>query len=505
MKTSLEVSVGQLFVVYLDPEGSLLDSIRDHREQYYGGVFLNREHIENPDRTRRLTYRLRRHTPEIPPPIISIDEEGGMVTNIAHITTTAPSAAALASADDPALTEDVYLGIGEKLHALGFNTVFAPDLDVNVEALNPVIGTRSFGADPEMVAKHGRAAVAGLKAAGMACCGKHFPGHGATSLDSHETLPTVDADRETLNERELEPFREILSLESPPEMVMTAHVSFPALDKPGVPATLSEPIIQGLLRRELGYLGVIITDSMEMQGITERYGPEKAAVQAIQSGVDILLYAMDPEMAKAAYRAVLDAVKSGKISESQLSESVDRVFRLRERFRSLPWTTDAEAKELLTVKHEQAFFEAAMKGLVLEGNAGVLNEIHRVPRRKLIVLPRQLDDYRFLPIEVVREQLEPAGFKVLTVGAKASEAEIREVEEFAGEASVVVVATASRGRMAKENKRLVARLTQRDVIKVGVALLDPTDAEHMMTTNCRIKTFGFTAAQLWAMCQKFLG
>ena len=191
----IDVMVGQLFVVFLSKRGNMMDATRTHRQNHYGGVFLNRQHLESPERTRRITHRFRRHTRDIPTPIVSIDEEGGMVSNIGHMTTSAPSAAALAVVDDEEVTKDVYLGIGEKLRALGFNTVFAPDVDVNVESQNPVIGTRSFGAHPEQVVKHGTAAVSGLQEAGIACCVKHFPGHGATSLDSHLTLPRIRHDR----------------------------------------------------------------------------------------------------------------------------------------------------------------------------------------------------------------------------------------------------------------------------------------------------------------------
>jgi beta-N-acetylhexosaminidase len=428
-----------------------------------------------------------------------------MVSNIGHITNTGPSPAALGALDDVVVTQDVYMGLGEKLRALGFNTVFAPDLDVNVEAQNPVIGTRAFGSRPGQVIKHGIAAMKGLQESGIACCVKHFPGHGATSLDSHLTLPVVEDNRNTLGERELEPFRHAVGLENLPDMVMTAHVAYPAWDGSGAPATLSKPIVEGILRREMQYNNIVITDSMEMQGITERWGPEKAAVEAIQAGVDILLYAMDPKMAGAAYGAVKKAVEGGKISRDQLKTSVDRIFKLRQSFQSMDWYTDEEAKEILEFKHDQVFFEAALSGLSLEGNAGVLSEIPRTTGPKVIVLPRELDQWRRLRLDVVREQLEPAGFTIVEVGSKPTPDEIGMVEGQAAAASVVVVGVASRGKMAEENERLVAALTRRDVIKVGVALLDPGDADAMMTANCRIKTFGFAVPQLWAMCQKLMG
>jgi beta-glucosidase-like glycosyl hydrolase len=244
---------------------------------------------------------------------------------------------------------------------------------------------------------------------------------------------------------------------------------------------------------------------MEMQGITERYGPEKAAVAALDAGVDVILYGLDTKMAAASMKGVIQAVRSGKITEERLTHSIDRIFRLRQNFRNIKWTSDEESREILDVTHEQVFFEAALNGVVLEGNAGVLGDISSAGGTKLAILPRQLDAYRTLPVSVVREQLGPAGFHVMDVSGRPTDDDIALAERRASEAAVVMVGTASRGSMSDENKKLVAAVTKRDVIKIGVALLDPTDAEAMMTTNCRIKTFGFTAPQLWAMCQKLLG
>lgn len=500
----LEVMLGQLFVVVLGLEGTAMEVMKAHRKNYYGGVFLTKAHLDSPEKARRVTHRFRRHTRDIPIPLVAIDEEGGMVTNIGHLTTPAPSAAVLGAVDDVEVTRDVYLGIGEKLRALGVNATFAPVLDVNVEELNPVIGTRAFGKSADLVARHGEAALQGLKDAKVASCAKHFPGHGATSLDSHKVLPTVDANADVLARREMEPFRRVLESETPPDMVMTAHVAYPALDRSGAPATVSRPILS-TLRREMGFGGVIVTDSMEMRGIADGLGPERAAVEAIQAGVDLLLYAQDAEMAQAAYDGLKKAVQSGKISQERILQSVDRVFKMRRHLQNQEWIRDEEAQEILEARHEQAFFEAAMNGLVLEGNAGVLAEIPENRGLKVIVLPRRLDEYRPLPLGVVKEQLEPVGFRLVEVDPRPTDEEIGLAERAVAEASVVVVGVASRGKMAEESKRLVEAVTRRDVVKVGVALLDPADADQMMTANCRIKTFGFAPPQLWAMCQRFLG
>jgi beta-N-acetylhexosaminidase len=307
-----------------------------------------------------------------------------------------------------------------------------------------------------------------------------------------------------LEERDFEPFREAFEADPPPDMVMSAHVAYPAVDRSGRPATLSETILRDLLRRDLGYQGLVITDSMDMAGVNEK-GPERAAVQAILAGADILLYGLDPAMARTAHQAVVKAVEAGKISEGRLAYSVDRVTRLREKLRGRPWLTDEEAERILGLDHEPTFFEPALSSLVLEGNAGILGEIAGIEGRKLVIMPRALDEFRPLPLAVVREQLEPAGFTLLETAAVPTPEELVEAEAMAAEADVVVVATASRGPMAEVTQRMVAAVTRRDIPKVGVALLDPGDADHMMTANCRIKTFGFATPQLWALTQKLLG
>jgi beta-N-acetylhexosaminidase len=499
----IELQVGQLFVVQPDPDAAYDDALNAHLEHYFGGFFLRSANLQSIRNARVLTRRMREHWQKVPPAIIAADEEGGLVSDIGHLTTPAPSAAALGEIDDVEVTEDVYRGIGEKLRALGINTVFAPVLDVNSAEHNPVIGTRAFGRTARHVTKHGLAALRGLKKAGVATCAKHFPGHGATEEDSHETLPKVGADRSTLTDRDLAPFVEAIERETP-DLIMAAHVKYPAFDR-SRPATVSRAILRDLLRTELHYKGLIITDAMEMKGIAGNRTPAEAAVEAVLAGADLLLYAYDREMARAAHAGVLAAAQKGTISEERLVESLERIFAFRSGLRSRSWIGPTEAKDTLEFAEEPLFFEAAMGGLVVEGNAGVLSEIRAATGSKVMILPRALDKWRKLPLDVVREQMEPAGFSIIEVGADPTPEEILAASGRAGDASVVVVGTASRGGMPPRAKELVDAVTSRDVIKVGVALLDPTDADAMMGANCRLKTFGFTVPQLWAMCQKLLG
>jgi beta-N-acetylhexosaminidase len=224
--------------------------------------------------------------------------------------------------DDIALTERIAASIGADLAAVGINLDFAPVADVNENPRNPVIGVRSFGDDPELVARHVAAFVRGLQGQGVAACAKHFPGHGNTEGDSHLELPVVSGDVH----HGLQPFR--AAIEAEVASIMTAHVLVPSLDD--LPATLSPAILSGLLRGELGYDGLVIADALEMKAVSETYGIERSAVLAIGAGVDALLIGHDlgAEAVDAVRSALVRAVSEGELDEGRLREAAGRVARV---------------------------------------------------------------------------------------------------------------------------------------------------------------------------------
>ena len=262
-------------------------------------------------------------------PVVAIDEEGGDVTRIAHLTGSPyPGNAALGAVDDPALTRAVYRALGADLAALGVTLNLAPSVDVNTAADNPVIGTRSFGADPALVARNAAAAVTGLQSAGVAACAKHFPGHGSTSIDSHHEIATVTGSMEVITRRDLPPF--VAAIEAGVRAVMPGHLRIPAL--PGnLPASLSAAVQTGLLRGELGFDGVIVSDALEMRAVSAPYGISEAAVMAVAAGTDLLCLGRDQDQLTylEVRQALVDAVRSGRLPASRLEESVERVRELR--------------------------------------------------------------------------------------------------------------------------------------------------------------------------------
>jgi beta-N-acetylhexosaminidase len=291
------------------------------------GVTIFGPNIAGPQQLAALTAQLRSAGGL---PLVAIDEEGGDVTRIAHLTGSPyPGNAALGAVDDAALTAAVYQSLGQDLAGLGINVNLAPSVDVNTAADNPVIGIRSFGSDPDLVARHAAAAVRGLQAAGVAACAKHFPGHGSTSADSHHGIVTVQASLDLLRRRDLPPFSAAIA--AGVRGVMPGHLRVPELTG-DAPATLSAAALNGLLRGELGFTGVIISDALEMRAVSDLYGLPEAAVLAVAAGTDLLCFGRDAaeESYLAVRRALSEAVASGRLPAERLTEAQQNVARLRD-------------------------------------------------------------------------------------------------------------------------------------------------------------------------------
>ena len=302
------------------------DWVRRWLGEGLGGVALFARNVESPAQVAALTAQLRAERPDV---LVAIDEEAGDVTRFeSRHGSSRPGNLALGAIDDIRLTEEVARDLGGELANAGITLDYAPDTDVNSNADNPVIGVRAFGAEPQLVARHSAAFVRGLQEAGVAACAKHFPGHGDTSVDSHLDVPLIDRDRVQLAECELVPFR--AAIEAGARAVMTGHLLVPAYDD-DLPATLSPRIITGLLREELGFDGLIITDGIEMQGVRRRFGLEGATVRALIAGVDALCVGGEHADEQAAVRlrdAIVAAVRSGELAEERLREAAARVRRL---------------------------------------------------------------------------------------------------------------------------------------------------------------------------------
>jgi beta-N-acetylhexosaminidase len=368
---STEEKVGQLFFqnVYgsdattADPRNMPLYGVQSPAEvvqkYHLGGViyFAWTDSVKNPAQITGLSNGLQKaaigsgaHVPLM----IATDQEQGVVTRIGPPATQFPGSMALGAGRSVSDARTAAAITGQELRAMGVNTNFAPDADVNVNALNPVIGTRSFSSDPALVSSMVTAQVNGYqKDAGIIATPKHFPGHGDTATDSHVGIPVITHSKEQWQQIDAPPFK--AAIKAGTKMIMSGHLVVPALDPSGDPATLSRPILTDLLRGELGYKGVIITDALGMQGVRDKYGDAEVAVRAVLAGVDSLLMAPDMD---AAYNGVLAAVASGRISERRLNESVARILLLKLR-QGILFHPYADASRLDSVVGTPAHLAAA--------------------------------------------------------------------------------------------------------------------------------------------------
>ncbi|MEU8121018.1 glycoside hydrolase family 3 N-terminal domain-containing protein [Spirillospora sp. NPDC049024] len=319
-KMSVPEKVGQLFVPTFSSRADALAKIRKYR---VGGLIYFPGNIGSPARTAAQSNALQKAS-EIPL-LLGVDEEQGIVSRTPFVTTF-PGNMALGATRSPADARAAAQVTGAELRAVGINLDYAPDADVNVNPRNPVIGLRSFGSDPALASTLVQGAIGGFQAAGVAAAAKHFPGHGDTATDSHTGLPVIRHSPRTWEKLDAPPFKAAVA--AGVDLIMTAHIVVPKLDGSGDPSTLSKTVLTGLLREKLGYQGVITTDSLEMAGVREKYGDAAVPVRAINAGADQLL--MPPDLPRA-YDAVVKAVRTGKITQRRLDESVTRILRLKQR------------------------------------------------------------------------------------------------------------------------------------------------------------------------------
>lgn len=295
-----------------------------------GGVVLFAQNMDTPAQTAALIRQFQGVSGI--PLLVGVDEEGGKVSRLSAAknmqAVTMPAARTIGSTGDPKFAREAAAAIGSQLSYLGFNLDFAPDADVDTNPQNPVIGSRSYGRDPNTVADMVTSALAGFADTSVIPVVKHFPGHGDTQTDSHLGLAVVPHDRERMDRIELVPFKAAIAAGVP--VIMTAHVNTPGISSRDLPATLNPDILTGLLREELGFKGVITTDAMEMGAITEHYGEAESIVMAVEAGADMLLVPVS--LANAA-KALREAVESGRIPETRIDASVERILALKRTWR----------------------------------------------------------------------------------------------------------------------------------------------------------------------------
>ncbi len=299
--------------------------LQDYRP---GGIILFSRNLVDAKQIATLTNELQAIAGNIPL-LIAIDQEGGRVSRLPSDFTIFPPAATVAQSGSTDLAYQAATVTAKELRSVGINMNMAPVLDIHTNPDNPIIGNRAFGTEPKQVSKMGAAIIAGLQDHQVLACGKHFPGHGDTSTDSHLELPSVHASRKRLEEIELQPFQ--YAIEHGLQAMMTAHVNYPELD-PIYPATLSSTILSGLLREELGFSGVILSDDLEMRAILDHAHVGDAAVRSLQAGADMLLICKSRALATDTFQALNRAITDGKLDPTKIQASLDRIHAVKQQF-----------------------------------------------------------------------------------------------------------------------------------------------------------------------------
>ncbi|MEU1592292.1 glycoside hydrolase family 3 N-terminal domain-containing protein [Streptomyces sp. NPDC005708] len=441
------------------------------------------------------------------PVLIATDQEHGIVARVGKPATLFPGAMAIGAGGSRSDARTLGRIAGAELHALGIRQDYSPDADVNVNPANPVIGVRSFGADPDAVGGLVAAEVKGYQSSGVAATAKHFPGHGDTAVDSHFGFPVITHSRELWEKLDAVPFR--AAIRAGIDAIMTAHIMVPALDDSGDPATLSHPILTGILREELGYDGVVVTDSLGMEGVRQKYGDDRVPVLALKAGVDQLL---NPPSLDVAWNAVLKAVQGGELTEARLDESLLRVLRLKAKLGLLdrPYVTDSGVDRTVGVpEHLRAADRVADRTTTLLVNQQGLLPLSRRTHPRLLVVgadPASPSGTDGPPTTVLANAFTGLGFTAtaLSTGTAPSSAAIDNAVAAAGNADAVVVATYNVTATSSQ-RTLVNRLIATGKPVITIAVRNPYDVAQLPDVGACLATYSWTDVELRAAARVVAG
>ncbi|GAS82824.1 beta-N-acetylhexosaminidase [Paenibacillus amylolyticus] len=513
---TLEQKVGQLLMCGFHGQHADEQITRLIRDHHVGGVIYFRRNVQSVDQLTRLSEELQGIAGEAGdlPLMISVDQEGGMVSRIdKEGVTQVPGNMALGATGNPDYTLECARILGRELKSIGIDMNLAPVVDVNNNALNPVIGVRSYGENAERVAAHGAAAITGYQSQGIAATAKHFPGHGDTAVDSHLGMVTVPHDRNRLEQIELLPFRR--AIEAGVDAIMTAHVIFPAIEPEPIPATLSRKVLTGLLREEIGFEGIIITDCLEMHAISKPYGVAEAAIRAVEAGADLILVSHTLQDQVAAVEAIIEAVRTGRISEDIINKALERIITwkaarcgYRETGLVSPETNEtAEAVNIEPVDSTESIkstlFKIASSSITVVHNEG------------LLPLDPEKDVYVIWPEVVQRTEVDEPWSHTDSLGVALSQLRGRVRERKittqpsydeadrilmdVSEAEQVIVCTyTSSGHLPKGQRYLVEKLSENHSLIV-VALRNPYDLLEISLPGSYVCTYENTPTVVGAL------
>ncbi|MFE9568480.1 glycoside hydrolase family 3 N-terminal domain-containing protein [Streptomyces sp. NPDC006692] len=527
-RMSVEEKIGQLFVMRVyghsatAPDQADIDAnlreigVRDAAEliakYHVGGIiyFTWAHNTRDPHQIADLSNGIQaaglaQRTPL--PLLIATDQEHGIVCRVGKPATLFPGAMALGAGGSERDARTLGRISGAELAAIGIRQDYSPDADVNINPANPVIGVRSFGADPAAVARMVAAEVRGYQESSVAATAKHFPGHGDTSVDSHTGIPVITHTREQWERLDAPPFKAAIAAGI--DAIMTAHIQFPALDPSNDPATLSHPILTGILREQLGFDGVVITDSLGMKGVRDKYGDDRVPVLALKAGVDQLL---DPPNLDVAWHGVRAAVDSGELTEDRLDESILRILRLKDR-RGLfarPYVTARGVDRTVGTREHLAAADAiAERTTTLVADPHRLLPLSRRSHRDLLIVgadPASPSGTTGPPTGVLAQAFSELGFRttVLPTGTLPSQAQIDAAVAAAAGHDAVIVGTYDAGPGGAQS-RLVAALGASGVPVIHLAIRNPYDIAYLSGYAASLATYSWTDVELRAAVRVLAG
>jgi beta-N-acetylhexosaminidase len=519
---TLEDKIGQMFVLFAygpdaatpDARNTTLYGVSTPAEvvaKYKPGgwIYFNaRDNVQNPTQLATYSNQLQQAALKTGlhlPLTIATDQEQGVVVRIGPPATQFGGNMAHGATRNTADARTAAGITGRELKAMGIRQDYAPDADVNVNPLNPVIGVRSYSSDPKLVSDMTVAQVKGYQNdAGITATAKHFPGHGDTATDSHTGLPVINHSLQEWNTIDAPPFK--AAIKAGIDSIMTAHIVIPSLDPSGDPATLSKPILTGVLRQQLGFKGLIITDALEMAAVRAKYGDAEVAVRAIEAGADQLLLPPAPDVQ---FKAVVDAVKSGRISERQVNESVLRVLlmKLKNGVLFQPYVDPAKVAKTVGTPASLATAQKIVdKSVTLVKNDAAALPLSKTPRKVLVT------GWGVTTTQALATSLTARGATttVAQTGATPTDAAITDAVTKAQANDVTVVLTQKAwdttvtDKLAKQQK-LVKDLLATGKTVIVVAVRDPYDIAYFDAAPTYLATYGYAAVSMESLTKVLYG
>lgn len=508
---NLAQKIGQLLVVGFDGV-EVNDHIRNVITNYHAGnIILFERNCQNPEQIFKLVQDLQKIAMESNgvPLFITIDQENGVVTRIYDGVAVFPGSMAQTAGASIDEIKQIAQYTGEGLDALGINFNLAPSVDINNNARNPVIGVRSFGETGEQVAERANAYIEGLQQSGVIATAKHFPGHGDTSVDSHLDMPSVGHDKERLEAVELYPFKSAIA--KGVKAIMSAHVKFPAYEPNDLPGTLSYEVLTNLLRKQLGFDGVVITDCMEMKAIDTYYGTSKATPLSIAAGADLVCLSHSEAKQIDAVAQIYKAIEEGKITIERIDESVARILKLKAEYDVTSFLAqgyeDAKAK-----LYQKAHFDLAerisLQSITLLKNNGLLP----VKATDLLVIAPSArvltgaDGTKIAPnfAKAFKEQVTSCQVDAYEIAATPTDEEIVEVIKRAKGKELVILCTHN-GILVPKQMELASKVLEVNQKVILIPMRNPYDIEVLPTVECCILPYEYTSRSIDSLIKVLMG